>query len=304
MGSRSKGLDAQKQRPGGYWKIYLHHYPDLGNGLNDFQPFPRVADEVALKIRYAAASDPGRVRKNNEDVFLADPSLGIFAVADGMGGHAAGEVASSLAMDTLRESIAQRNQAHESPYPPNQTAVLSSPSNLLVKGIRLANQAIYQSSHEKEEYEGMGTTVVAVYFSDSSSVVAHVGDSRLYQIRGQKIEQVTEDHSIVWEQFRQGLISKAALSSSPMKNIVTRALGMNPTVDVDMKELSLQKGDLLLLCSDGLTDLILDEELVRTVNAASGDLEQACGDLISLANQRGGKDNITVLLIQIEEIKD
>ena len=256
-----------------------------------------------MKIRYAAASDPGRVRKNNEDAFLAEPALRIFAVADGMGGHAAGEVASGLAMDTLREAIARGTQRKESPYCPDQTAVPSS-SNLLVKGIQLANQAIYQSSREKEEYEGMGTTVVAVYFSNSSSVVAHVGDSRLYHLRGQTIEQVTEDHSLVWEQFRQGFISKAALPSSPMKNIVTRALGMNPAVDVDVKELSLQMGDLLLLCSDGLTDLILDEELVRTVDASSGDLERACGDLISLANRRGGKDNITVLLIQIEKVKD
>jgi serine/threonine protein phosphatase PrpC len=272
--------------------------------LDDLQPSPRVVDEVPLKIRYAAASDPGRVRKNNEDAFLADPALGIFAVADGMGGHAAGEVASRLALDTLREFIARGNQGKESPFSPNQTAVLSSPSNLLVNGIRLANQSVYQSSQRKEEYEGMGTTVVAVHFSNSSSVAAHVGDSRLYQVRGPTIKQVTEDHSIVWEQFRQGLISKATLSSSPMKNIVTRALGMNPTVDVDVKELNLQPGDLLILCSDGLTDLILDEELVGTVNARSGNLERACGDLISLANQRGGKDNITLLLIQIEEIAE
>ncbi|HYB22096.1 MAG TPA: Stp1/IreP family PP2C-type Ser/Thr phosphatase [Thermodesulfobacteriota bacterium] len=256
-----------------------------------------------MKIRYAAASDLGQARKNNEDAFLADPALGIFAVADGMGGHAAGEVASSLAMDTLREFIARGTRVEASPKCPGQTTA-PSPSNLLVKGIRLANQAIYQSSREKEEYEGMGTTIVAIYFSNSSSVVAHVGDSRLYHIRGQTIEQVTEDHSFVWEQYRQGFISKAALPSLPMKNIVTRALGMQPTVDVDVKELSLQMGDLLLLCSDGLTDLILDEELVGAVSASSGDLEQACRDLISLANRRGGKDNITVLLIHIEKVTD
>ena len=261
-----------------------------------------VADEAPLKIRYAAASDRGRVRKNNEDAFLAEPALGIFAVADGMGGHAAGEVASRLALDTLRESIAQAGQIKDSPFSPNQTAVLSLPSNLLVNGIRFANQTVYQSSQEKEEYQGMGTTVVAVYFSDSSAIAANVGDSRLYHVRGQRIEQVTEDHSLVWEQLKQGLISKEALATSPIKNIVTRALGMQSTVNVDVTELNLQEGDLLILCSDGLTDFLQDEDLVRTVHEASGDLHRACGDLIHLANLRGGKDNITILLIQIEKI--
>ena len=253
-----------------------------------------------MKIHYAAASDPGRVRKNNEDAFLADPGLGIFAVADGMGGHAAGEVASRMALDTLRGAIARARQNAESAFSPSQTAVLSFPSNLLINGIRLANEKVYQSSQEKEQYKGMGTTVVAVYFTDSESVVAHVGDRRLYRSRGQRIEQVTEDHSVVWEQFKQGVISKEALSSSPMKNIITRALGMQPTVDVAVRELSLQKGDLFLLCSDGLTDLLRDEELALAVSGASGDLDQACGSLISLANERGGKDNITVLLIRID----
>jgi protein phosphatase len=253
-----------------------------------------------LKTRYAAASDRGRVRKNNEDAFLADPGLGFFAVADGMGGHAAGEIASRLALDTLRKSIAESKQNRETESSPNQTALLSPPSTLLVNGIRLANQAVFQSSQEKEEYRGMGTTVVALFFSDSSSVVAHVGDSRLYRIRGGRIDQVTEDHSLVWEQYREGYLSKEALSSSPLKNIVTRALGMNPTVDVDVQEIDLQKGDLLVLCSDGLSDLVQDEELMSAIRSASGDLDRACRDLTQLANQRGGKDNITTLIIQIE----
>jgi protein phosphatase len=253
-----------------------------------------------LKTRYAADSDRGRVRKNNEDAFLADPGLGFFAVADGMGGHAAGEIASRLALDTLRKSIAESKQSRDTESSPNQTALLSPPSTLLVNGIRLANQAVFQSSQEKEEYRGMGTTVVALFFSDSSSVVAHVGDSRLYRIRGERIDQVTEDHSLVWEQYREGYLSKEALSSSPLKNIVTRALGMNPTVDVDVQEIDLQKGDLLVLCSDGLSDLVQDGELMSAIRNASGDLDRACRDLTQLANQRGGKDNITTLIIQIE----
>jgi len=253
-----------------------------------------------MKIRYAVASDMGRVRKNNEDAFIANPALGIFAVADGMGGHASGEVASRIAVESLQDFLARAGREKNGPITEDRTAVLSSPANLLVNGFRLANQRIYKSSLEKEEYKGMGTTLVAVYLSGSSAIVAHVGDSRLYQIRGQAIEQVTEDHSLVWEQYKQGLIPKAALSSSPNKNIITRALGLQPTVDVAVQERIPQPGDSLILCSDGLSDLVLEEEILTISNEASGDFDRACNDLTRLANQRGGKDNITVLLIQID----
>jgi serine/threonine protein phosphatase PrpC len=254
-----------------------------------------------MRIRYAAASDMGRVRKNNEDAFLAAPALGIFAVADGLGGHAAGEVASHMAVDLLQEAIRRAGKEKNS-FSEEPTTVLSSPANVLIYGIRRANQEIHKSSLEKIEYQGMGTTLVAVYFFNSSSIVAHVGDSRLYRLRGQTIEQVTEDHSLVWEQYRQGLIAKEALSSSPLKNIVTRALGLYPSLDVDVKELAIQAGDFLILCSDGLSDLVQDEEMVGVLQNAAGDLDRACGDLIRLANFRGGKDNITVLLIQIDQL--
>jgi serine/threonine protein phosphatase PrpC len=267
---------------------------------NDRYPPLCVGDEVPLKLRYSVASDPGRVRKNNEDAFLADPAVGIFAVADGMGGHAAGEIASRVALNTLQEALVKGSQSKEAEFSPNQTAVLSPPSSLLVSGIRSANLAVFQSSTEKEEYRGMGTTLVAVYFGDSNPAVAHVGDSRLYRIRSRKIEQFTEDHSVVWEKYREGLLPKEALSASPLKNIVTRALGMNPTVDVDVQELEVQKGDQLLLCSDGLSDLVRDDELLQTVEEVSGELDQGCRRLVQMANQRGGKDNITVLLIKIE----
>jgi len=252
-----------------------------------------------MRIRYAAASDRGRARPNNEDAFIADPALGIFAVADGMGGHAAGEVASRMAVDSLQEAIRSAGKEKET-FSEDLTTVPSSPANFLIHGIRMANQKIYKSSLEKIEYRGMGTTLVAVYFFNSSSIVAHVGDSRLYRLRGQTIEQMTEDHSLVWEQYKQGLVGKEALSSSPLKNIVTRALGLHPALDVDAKELAIQAGDFLILCSDGLSDLVRDEEIVGVLRNATGDLDRACDDLIRLANFRGGKDNITVLLIQID----
>lgn len=252
-----------------------------------------------MKIHFAVASDVGRVRKNNEDAFLADPALGIFAVADGMGGHASGEVASRMAVDSLRESIARAGKEKDPSLSEDRTAVLFSPANELVNSIRLANQRIYKFSQEKREYQGMGTTIVGVYFSPSSPIVANVGDSRLYKLHGQAIEQVTEDHSLVWQQYKQGLIAKEALSSSSYKNIVTRALGIQPTVDVDVKDLEIQPGDSLILCTDGLSDLVRDEEMLGAVNGASGDLHRACSDLMNLANLRGGKDNITILLIRI-----
>jgi serine/threonine protein phosphatase PrpC len=254
-----------------------------------------------MRVKFAAASDMGRVRKNNEDSFLADPVLGIFAVADGMGGHASGEVASRLAIESLQESIARVGKEKEATLSEDSTAVLSSPANLMVNGIRLANQRIYKASQENREYKGMGTTLVAVFFSTSSPIVAHVGDSRLYHLRDQGIRQVTEDHSWVWEQYKQGLIAKDALAASPHKNIVTRALGIQPTIDVDIQELEVQQGDFLLLCSDGLSDLVRDEEMLGVVSQNSEDLNGNCNNLIHLANFRGGKDNITVLLIHIDQ---
>ena len=252
-----------------------------------------------MKIRFAVASDMGRIRKNNEDAFLAEPELGIFAVADGMGGHASGEIASRMAIDSLRESIARAGQDEEITLSDDITATISSPVNLLVNGIRLANQRIYKASKENQAYKGMGTTLVAVYLSTPTPIVAHVGDSRLYHLRGQTIKQATEDHSFVWEQYKQGLMAREALSSSPHKNIVTRALGIEPTIDVDVQELEVQQGDFLFLCSDGLSDLVQDEEILGLVSKTRHP-NHACENLIHLANLRGGKDNITVLLIQID----
>ncbi len=254
-----------------------------------------------MRVRFAVASDVGRVRTNNEDSFLADPDLGIFAVADGMGGHASGEVASRLAVESLSESLARARQEKDANLSADHTAILSSPANLLVNSIRLANQKIYKSAQENKEYKGMGTTLVAVYFSTTPSLVAHVGDSRLYHLRGQAVRQITEDHSWVWEQYKQGLIAREAIATSPHKNIVTRALGIQPTVDVDIQDLELERGDFLLLCSDGLSDLVRDEEMIVASRNAK-DLERHCNGLVRLANSRGGKDNITVLLIQVEEV--
>ncbi len=253
-----------------------------------------------MRIQFAVLSDVGRVRQNNEDTCLAETALGIFAVADVMGGHASGEVASRMAMDTLRKFLVQAKDDADATLRINGPPDSASPKDLLAQGVRLANHKIYQASQERSEYRGMGTTLVAVYFPSRSAVLANVGDSRLYQIRSGAIEQMTEDHSLVWEQYKQGLLPKEALSSAPHKNIVTRALGIHPTVEVDLRELSLQSGDILLFCTDGLSDLVEDHEMLGVVMETPENLDGAARKLVDLANSRGGKDNITVLFIQIE----
>jgi len=255
-----------------------------------------------MNFRFAAASDVGQIRRNNEDSFLANPELKIFAVADGMGGHSSGEIASRVAIDSLRESITRASQEKTTSFTEESTAVLSSSVNLLVSSFRLANQRIYQAAQENKDYKGMGTTLVAAYLSSSSPIVAHVGDSRLYHLQEQTIRQVTEDHSWVWEQYKQGLIAKEAIPLSPHKNVVTRAMGIQATVDVDVQELEVLPGDFLLLCSDGLSDLVRDEEMLELVRQNGDDLKRTCKNLIHLANSRGGKDNITVILIQINQV--
>jgi serine/threonine protein phosphatase PrpC len=251
-----------------------------------------------MKIRFAVKSDVGRVRKNNEDAFLAEPDAGVFAVADGMGGHASGEVASRIAVETLQAFFRDGGKEQDATLRLGPEEAIPSPTQRLVQSIRLANQRIYQDSQDKNECRGMGTTVVAIYLS-SPTIVVNVGDSRLYRIRGPAIDQVTEDHSLVWEEYRKGSLAKEGLSSSPHKNIVTRALGIHPSVDVDTQELNIKPGDILLLCTDGLSDLLQDEELRKVVTENSGDLERASQRLIQWGNQRGGKDNMTVLLIEI-----
>jgi PPM family protein phosphatase len=267
---------------------------------NPYAPLHRQGEAFNLmNIRFAASSDLGRVRKKNEDSFLAAPHLSLFAVADGMGGHASGEIASRLAVDTLREHFSQASATKDRRQNEDETAVLSPASNFLVRAFRLVNEKIYRASQERSETRGMGTTLVAVYFSHPSPLVAHVGDSRLYHLTAKSIHQVTEDHSLVWEQYKKGLLSKEDLPSSPQKNIITRALGIKPDVDVELKTLSLEAGDYLLLCTDGLSDMLREEQILRAVHEASGDLTRACSSLVSLANTLGGKDNITALLIQI-----
>jgi protein phosphatase len=247
----------------------------------------------------AALTDVGRKRSGNEDSFCVAPDLGLFVVADGMGGHAAGEVASRLAVTTIQEAMTRYHDgtAVELVGPP--ASGLSAAANQLLSSIRLANEAIFDAATSRSDYEGMGTTVVAALGRGDTVTLAHVGDSRIYRVREGAIEQLSRDHSLVQEQVDDGVLTAEEAHTSHLRHLITRALGIKGAVDVDLAELPAHAGDVLLLCSDGLSDLVEDEEMLAAVRE-HGDPEKACQTLVDRANYRGGDDNITVLIIQVK----
>ena len=253
-----------------------------------------------LHITSAAASDTGLRRKANEDAFCARPDLGLFMVADGMGGHAAGEVASKLAVDVVCSFIEDTRNAD-----PNQTwpfpydAELSLDGNRLKAAFRLANRRIAMAMEEDEALKGMATTAAAVLSGSNAPVVAHVGDSRVYRWRDGTLEQVTQDHSWVGEQVRAGVLSDDDARRHPWRNVVTRALSGGDDPDVEIHELELTPGDRLLICSDGLSGVVSPEQLQEIVGS-SDSLDDMCRALIDAANVAGGPDNITVTMLKVD----
>lgn len=251
-----------------------------------------------MEFSGAAKTDVGRRRTGNEDSFCLAPELGLFVVCDGMGGHAAGEVASRLAVETIHELVRQYQGGENIPLvgePPPDSA---QESHYLLSGIRMANRAIYDAAQGRAEYTGMGTTVVAVLALGERVALAHVGDSRIYRIRSGQIAQLSRDHSVVQMQLDKGIISSAEAVDSQYRHMITRALGLKESVEIDLVEEPAAAGDLFLLCSDGLTDLVRDPEILAAVREADGNLEAACQALVDLANAKGGEDNITALLVR------
>ena len=255
-----------------------------------------------MRLRYVAAAktDVGRKRQGNEDRFCLDPTLGLYVVADGMGGHAAGEVASRLAVETIQEWMGKYLSGADVAIVGPAAAAGSAEANFLLSSIRLANRIIFDSAKDRREYTGMGTTVVAVLAQDDRFVLAHVGDSRIYRIRRDHIVQISRDHSFVQEQVDSGMMSAAEAHQSQYRHMITRALGLKESVDVDLTEEPARPGDVLLLCSDGLSDLLDDEDMLVAVRDHAGDLDQACQALVDRANAKGGDDNITVLVVQAQ----
>jgi PPM family protein phosphatase len=254
-----------------------------------------------MKVTYQALTDVGRKRKGNEDSLFVNADQKLFVVADGMGGHAAGEVASRIAVDAINEFICLTAGDEEITWPFGLDENMSYDGNRLKTAVRFANRKVLEATKERAEYEGMATTVAAVLVDGEAANLAHVGDSRVYLVRGQELTQLTTDHSWVNEQIQSGVISADQARSHPLRNVVTRALGGKADLQVDMQVHDVQAEDILLLCSDGLTTMIPDDEIARVIREQAGDIEQAAQSLVDAANARGGEDNITVVLLKFEE---
>jgi serine/threonine protein phosphatase PrpC len=254
-----------------------------------------------MKITCEARSDIGRKRKGNEDALFLNPDQRLYVVADGMGGHAAGEVASRVAVDAINEFVTLTGGNEEITWPFGLDDSISYEGNRLKTAIRHANRRVLEATRESAEYEGMATTVAAVLVDGDTANIAHVGDSRIYLWSSGLISQLTSDHSWVNEQIQSGVISVEQARNHPLRNVVTRALGGRSDLLVDIQSRRMDHGDVLLLCSDGLTTMIGDEEIARILVEAGGDVARAATALVQEANDRGGEDNITVVLLKFEE---
>ncbi len=247
-----------------------------------------------MEISACGRTDKGLVRPNNEDGFNVDVKAGLFVVADGMGGYASGEIASKLALDIIRDYF---KAFHE-----GRAALVgkfdedySETTKAIGSAVRLANQAIYEAAKSNVSWQGMGTTVAAAVISKNKLSIAHVGDSRVYLVRAGDIEQLTDDHSVVYEQVKHELLTREEAQKSEMRNLLTRALGVASDVEVDVSELTLSTGDILVLCTDGLTSMVSDDDILALA-VSMNDPTVVCDRLVELANKQGGKDNITVIV--------
>ena len=250
----------------------------------------------ALEI--ASATDPGMVRSHNEDSIASDASRGLAVLADGMGGYNAGEVASGIATTVITTELQQLLETTP-PYAVEEGTGKPIAEKLLRDQIAKANTSIYQAAQSQPQYAGMGTTLVMGLFYDNRMAVAHIGDSRLYRQRGETFEQITKDHSLLQEQIDGGLITKEQARHSANKNLVTRALGIDPTVEPEVHEYDVQVGDIFLLCSDGLCDMVTDEDISMAVQTLGGNLRLCAQQLIQMANDNGGRDNVSVILVRV-----
>ncbi len=249
-------------------------------------------------LRIARHTDTGQLRTRNEDAIASDASIGLAVLADGMGGYNAGDVASQMATLTITaELISGFNRAHQS----GKQVDSEQASSLMSDAVHAANIAIYQVANEQEQCEGMGTTLVLSLFVDNRVVIGHIGDSRAYVLRNDQLKQLTNDHSLLQEQIDSGLITLEQAKLATYKNFVTKALGVDPVTDLEINTHNVEVGDLYLLCSDGLTDMLEPYEIETTLIEGQDDLESLANTLIRKANQRGGKDNISVILISVVE---
>jgi PPM family protein phosphatase len=252
-----------------------------------------------VRVKACGLSDVGLTRAHNEDYFEVDPRHRLFVVADGMGGHSHGEVAAQIAVQAIRDFI-EKTDDRDTTWPSIVDSRLKRHSNLLKMAVRLAHDRVLGAIEEDGALSGMGTTVVGLLLEGKVAAVAHVGDSRAYRLRDGRLDQLTQDHTWVHEQVMAGFLSKEQARSHPLKNVVTRALGGESEVVVDLREIEVRPGDLYLLCSDGLTSMLSDAD-IRERLASGRSLNEICRTLVNDSNARGGVDNITVVLLGIEE---
>ncbi len=247
-------------------------------------------------IESFGSTDIGRRRQLNEDSLLVDDDAGVYVVADGMGGHNAGEVASRLAVEVVRNFIRRSREDDEITWPYGIEPSLSFNANRLRTAVLLANKRIWKEAESRKDYSGMGTTIVAALADGNTMTLASAGDSRCYRYRQRRLEQLTVDDSLVQTAVSQGVLDQGQLAHHPMRNIITKALGARETIDPSLREETLEEGDIYLLCSDGLHGMLSDETIRNILASACGDLEGAVRELVAQANERGGKDNITVAI--------
>lgn len=247
-------------------------------------------------LEFAALTDTGRVRRQNEDAVAVYPACGFALLADGMGGHLAGEVASAMAISIVGQALAEKLQ-----HRAGTEAVHAHLQQWMRDAFSLANARILQAADSQPGCRGMGTTLVLALHFDHTLAVAHVGDSRLYRLRGSVLQQLTRDHSLLQEQIAAGLITPEQAALSRHRNLITRALGAAPLLEVELHQHDFQAGDIALLCSDGLTDMVPDQQIADLLHANRSDLARACAQLVACANARGGQDNVSVVLIKARD---
>ena len=254
--------------------------------------------DLSQALEIVSHTDPGMVRSHNEDSVAAIAEKGLVVLADGMGGYNAGEVASGMATTVLTTELRRLLEEH-APHEVDSLSGKKAAQKMLREQVAKANASIYQAAQSQPQYAGMGTTLVVALFFDNRMMVAHIGDSRLYRMRGDEISQVTKDHSLLQEQIDAGMLTKEQAKHSSNKNLVTRALGIDPAVETEIHEYATLPGDIYLLCSDGLSDMVNDEDIGMALQTLGANLELAARQLVQMANDKGGRDNVSVILIRI-----
>lgn len=256
--------------------------------------------DLSDALEVAGATDPGMVRSNNEDSIASDVAKGFVVLADGMGGYNAGEVASGMAttmISTELQGLLEKNP----PYAVDEATGKTVAEKILRNQIAKANSSIYQASQSQPQYSGMGTTLVVALFYDNKVSVAHIGDSRLYRQRADEFSQVTKDHSLLQEQIDAGMITPEQAKKSANKNLVTKALGIDPSVEPEIHEYDTLPGDIYLLCSDGLCDMVSDEDIGMVLQTLGANLQLCAHQLVQMANDNGGRDNVSVMLVRVRQ---